>query len=144
MESIDSLRRRLADLVPGQANRIGQTRSMRQLLRIAIEHLEVRSDMLASTGFGLGQKVGTELHRQKRAAKGKAEHKRDVDLALIGKFETAYQGFLSHREVKKSASPQREAKRMAWQYTQQEFEKIVGRSIKLESLKKRLRPYRRL
>ena len=141
MKSIDLLRRRLADLLPGQREEINQTRQTANLLEIAVEALEFRSDTLFSTGSELGQKIGGELNRQKLALKGKANQKRDVDAQLTSQFDKAYQGFLVHERVQKSDSPEREARRLAWESTHQKCVEIVGRPMKLASLKKRLRPY---
>ena len=83
MKSIDLLRRRLADLLPGQQEEINQTRQTANLLEIAVEALEFRSDTLFSTGSGLGKKVGREYSRQAAVTRAKAERKREIDQKLV-------------------------------------------------------------
>jgi len=141
MKSIDLLRRRLADLLPGQQEEINQTRQTANLLEIAVEALEFRSDALFSTASESGNKVGREYTRQKSASEGKTRQKQMTDELLMRHLETAYSGFLLHKGVQKKSSPGREARRLAWQSTHENCEKITGRPMKLESLKKRLRPY---
>jgi hypothetical protein len=141
MKSIDALRRRLANLLPGQQEEINQTRHNAKLLEIAVEALEFRSEALSSTGFELGDKIGREYARQKSALEGKTRQRQATDELLMRHLETAYSAFLLHKGVQKKSSPGREARRLAWQSTHENCEKIAGRPMKLESLKKRLRPY---
>ena len=141
MKSIDALRRRLADLLPGQQEEINQARHNAKLLEIAVEALEFRSDTLFSTGSELGRNVGREYTRQKSASEGKTRQKQMTDELLMQHLEKSYLGFLQFESAQKGNSPDREARRLAWQYVYQNCEKIAGRPMKLESLKKRLRPY---
>ena len=90
MKSIDLLRRRLADLLPGQQEEINQTRQTAKLLEIAVDALEFRSDTLFSTGSGLGKKGGREYIRQAEVKKAKAARKREIDQKLVDLLEEAY------------------------------------------------------
>lgn len=139
MKSLPTLRRRLADLLPGDEERLARTRTANGLLEIAVEALEFRSDSLSRTGFALGAKIGSEIRRKESAAKGKAEHNRALTTHLAARFEQAYQGFQVHENVLKDATPEKKAKEMAWQQMQVEYQRLTGKPIKIASLKDRLR-----
>ena len=140
MKSIDLLRRRLADLLPGQQEEINQTRQTANLLEIAVEALEFRSDTLFSTGSELGRKVGVEVKRQELATKSKRERKREIDQRLVNLLKEAYSTYQKHERVVIHKWPEQEARKLAWEEALQRYERITGKSITLKSLKKRLGP----
>ncbi len=140
MKSIDLLRRRLADLLPGQREEINQTRQTANLLEIAVEALEFRSDTLFSTGSELGRNVGREYSRQAEVKKAKAARKREIDQKLVDLLEEANSTWQEREIVAKHKWPKKEARRRAWEQARQLFEKTTGKSITLKSLKRRLGP----
>ena len=140
MKSIDLLRRRLADLLPGQQEEINQTRQTANLLEIAVEALEFRSDTLFSTGSGLGKKVGREYTRQAAVKRAKAEREREIDQRLVNLLKEAYSTWQKREIVIKHKWPKQEARRRTWEEAHQFFERTTGRSITLRGLKNRLRP----
>jgi hypothetical protein len=140
MKPIDALRRRLANLLPGQQEEINQTRQAAKLLEIAVDALEFRSDTLFSTGSGLGKKVGREYSRQAAVTRAKAERKREIDQKLVDLLEEAYSTWQEREIVAKHKWPKQEARRRAWEQARQFFEKTTGRSITLRGLKNRLQP----
>ena len=140
MKPIGVLRRRLANLLPGQQEEINQTTQTANLLEIAVEALEFRSDTLFSTGSELGKKVGREYTRQAAVKRAKADRKREIDQKLVDLLEEAYSTWQEREIVVKNKWPKQEARRRAWEQARQVFEKTTGRSITLRGLKNRLRP----
>ena len=140
MKSIDLLRRRLADLLPGQQEEINQTRQTANLLEIAVEALEFRSDTLFSTGSELGKKVGGEYPRQAAVKRAKAEREREIDQRLVNLLKEAYSTYQKHERVVIHKWPEQEARKLAWEEALQRYERITGKSITLKSLKRRLGP----
>ena len=140
MKSIDALRRQLADLLPGQQEEINQTRQTANLLEIAVEALEFRSDTLFSTGSELGKKVGREYTRQAAVKRAKAEREREIDQRLVNLLKEAYSAWQKREIVTNHKWPKKEARRRTWEEAHQFFERTTGRSITLRGLKNRLRP----
>ena len=138
-QSLQNIRQRLEDLLPGESDQIVSAKSAKELLLIAINELEFRSNTLATTGFELGKKVHVENKIKANAPKGRVEKNNSINRELVAHFKKAHEGFMKHKNVASSPNPSQKATGMAWRSTQERFQRITGKTIKEESLKKRLR-----
>ena len=139
MTTLPQLKRRLKDLLPVQDTEITKARSAIKLLEIATDALEFHSNTLFRTGFELGKKVHVDHKRKENAPKARATRNTAINRELISHFKTAVEGFKKHQNVIRDPNPEKQAAQMAWRSTQDRFQRLTGKPIKMESLKKRLR-----